>query len=133
MARPYRPVVELQDQLLSELGRTCDARGGGPTVGCLIYFWVLSAARLALAGHGHLLPRAQRTRRGTLGPVTGHHWTQPRVEYDQCADAIKAAGSSISAVVRSAARLYVDCGGDGLRMPWPAPGVELPGMQDPID
>lgn len=125
--------MELQEDLLGELNHTCDARGGGPTVSCLIYFWILSAARLARTGHGRLLPPAQRARRGTRGPVKAIHWTQPRHEYDACAREIRAAGSSISAVVRAAARLYVDCAGDALRMPWPAPGVALPAFMDPID
>jgi hypothetical protein len=122
--RKYRATVDLPVDLLEQLNATI-ARRGGPTVACLLYGWIVSAARIARMGNGNLLPPGGRSRRGSVGPVLAAAWTQGRSEYEDCARALDTAGSSVTAVLRAAARQYVACAGDPLAMAWPSETVPL--------
>lgn len=90
------------------------------SVGELCFHWIITAARLAHQGQGHLLPQEQRARRGTLGGDRSYvRWLQGRDDYAQCQAAITGAGSSVAAVLRAAGQAYADADGDSVVMAWP--------------
>ena len=91
----------------------------------LVLSWVIDAARVAAAGHGELLPRAEPpARRGHAEPSTMVFWTQGDLEYARCSELIEGAGSSLIAVVKAALRAYVEADGALIDMAWPPASAE---------
>lgn len=112
-----RRQTELPDRLAAELSRLSSERD--VHMSALIYGWLVSAARLADEGYGHLLPQIRRAQRGTIGATTTIRWRQSKHEYDEFRTLIKGAGSTVAAVLREAAQAYVAAGGDPVAMAWP--------------
>lgn len=118
MPRQYRPQVPLPESLASRLHDAAEA--SGESVGELCFHWIITAARLAQAGRGHLLPQQRRAPRGSVGPVRTVRWKQSADRFHECRDLIVAAGSSVPAVLREAAEAYLAAGNDAVMMAWPA-------------
>lgn len=108
MTTPQRPrqKVRLPRDLHAQLLAIAQRRGH--VTSALLHGWLVDAARTARSGGELPEPR----------PVPGAsdgvdvRWTQNADEYRACADAINAAGSTVSAVLRTAIARYIASDGD---------------------
>lgn len=121
--RKYRPRVEISADMVERIGEYAELNG--TTVAELYFHWVITAAQMVVRGRGHLLPQVpmqgsiRRLPRGTLGPIQVARWPQSKEKYDECASLIRAAGSSVPAVLMAAAKACDAAGGNLPRMEWP--------------
>jgi hypothetical protein len=105
-SRPFRPYSELPEDLHARLvERTEEQR---EEMGYLFFHWVVTAAAMADAGFGHLLPQERKAVWGTLGGKgKAVRWKQNPDAYARCKASIDAAGSSVPAVLRQATQRYL--------------------------
>lgn len=84
----------------------------------LVYSAIIQAARLAKEGRTDMLP-ARSSAPTTLGAQVALDYQQNSCEAAQVAALLKAAGSSVRAVVAAWVAAYVAADGDLLELSWP--------------